>query len=221
MEWEGAMSDKKHGEWPNLEADPTQVPNSKATPNPTGDKANDREDLTAQFQELGQRLVSTARSAWQSEQRQELQQEITDGLRTVRDQLNEAVDNVRTSARAQGVADTVKEQVSKASETARSNELVDELRSGFASGLRELNEQLRRLAERLERRDDAPAAPGATSATAAGAAPDMTPTAAATPEVDQLLTSGGASAAPSVELAPERKGDLPQQPEGPGTVEKL
>lgn len=218
------MSDKKHGEWPNLEADPAKRPEPKATPDPTGDKAGDREDLTAQFQELGQRLVSTARSAWQSEQRQGLQQEITDGLRTVRDQLNEAVDNVRTSARAQGVTDTVKEQVTKASETARSNELVDELRSGFASGLRELNEQLRRLSERLERRDDAPSAPGApgaTSATGAGAAPDLTPTPAATPEVDQLLTSGSAASAPSVELAPERKGDLPQQPEGRGTVEKL
>ena len=211
------MSTKKHDEWPNLEADPKKTQESKVSADPTGEKVGDREELTAQFQELGQRLVSTARSAWQSEQRQELQQEITDGLRTVRDQLNEAVDTARTSARNQNVGETVKEQVGKASETLRSNDLLDELRNGLATGLRELNEQLQRISERLERRGDTP------TATTADPSPTtaVTPTPAATPEVDQLITSGGGGAAPSVELAPERQGDLPKQPEGPSTVEKL
>src|SRR5919112_1267896 len=53
--------------------------------------------------------------------------------------------------------DTVKTQVGKATDTVRANEIFDDLRSGVASGLRELNEQLRRLAERLERSDDATA----------------------------------------------------------------
>jgi gas vesicle protein len=150
------MSDKKHSEWPNLEADPTKETDPKVNTGTTGDKAGDSEELTTQFRELGQRLVSTARAAWESEQRQELQQEITDGLRTVRDQLNEAVDNVRTSARSQGTTETVKEQVKKAAETARSNDLLVEMRNGLAAGLRELNEQLRRLSERLEHRDDPP-----------------------------------------------------------------
>ncbi|HEY8597322.1 MAG TPA: hypothetical protein VIL85_02760 [Thermomicrobiales bacterium] len=210
------MSTKKHDEWPNLEADPKKVQEPNVTADPTGEKSGNREDLTAQFQELGQRLVSTARSAWQSEQRQELQQEITDGLRTVRDQLTEAVDNARASARNQNVGETVKEQVGKASETLRSNDLLDELRNGLATGLRELNEQLQRISERLERRGDAPMATAA-----GGTATDVTPTPAATPEVDQLMTTGGSGTAPSVELAPERQGDLPKQPEGPSTVEKL
>lgn len=218
------MSDKKHSEWPNLEADPTKGAGPKTTDTPTGgtddEQASERANLTAQFQELGQRLVSTARAAWQSEQRQELQQEVTDGLRTVRDQLSDAVDNVRTTARTQGVGDTVKEQVHKAAETARSNDLLDEMRSGLATGLRELNEQLRRLSERLERRDDAPMT-GATSATTASAPAELTPAPTATAEVDQLLTADGSALAPSVEIAPERQGDLPTQPEGPGTVEKV
>jgi len=211
------MSTKKHDEWPNLEADPKKAQEPKVTADPTGETTSNREDLTAQFQELGQRLVSTARSAWQSEQRQELQQEITDGLRTVRDQLNEAVDTARTSARNQNVGETVKEQVGKASETLRSNDLLDELRTGLATGLRELNEQLQRISERLERRGDTPTATAADPSPAA----DVTTTPAATPEVDQLITTGGSGTAPSVELAPERQGDLPTQPEGPSTVEKV
>ena len=211
------MSTKKHDEWPNLETDPKKEQAPKVTADPTAEKAGNREELTAQFQELGQRLVSTARSAWQSEQRQELQQEITDGLRTVRDQLSEAVDTARTSGRNQNVGETVKEQVGKASETLRSNDLLDELRNGLATGLRELNEQLQRISERLDRRDDAPTA----TATETSSATDVAATPAATPEVDQLITSGGSGTAPSVELAPERQGDLPKQPEGPSTVEKL
>lgn len=214
------MSDKKHNEWPNLEADPTKG----ATPNANGgtadEKVGDREELTAQFRELGQRLVSTARAAWESEQRQELQQEITDGLRAVRDQLNDAVDNVRTTARAQGTTETVKEQVKKVAETARSNDLLDEMRNGLANGLRELNEQLRRLSERLERRDETPAT-GGPSATTASAPVNVTPAPSTATEVDQLLAAGGATPAPTAEIAPERKGDLPTQPEGPSPVEKL
>lgn len=212
------MSAKKHDEWPNLEADPAKGAAAKANGGTADEKVGDREELTAQFRELGQRLVATARAAWESEQRQELQQEITDGLRTVRDQLNDAVDNVRTTARAQGATETVKEQVKKAAETARSNELLNEMRNGLANGLRELNEQLGRLSERLERRDDAPAT-GEPSATTASAPVDVTPAPATATEVDQLLTAGGA--APSAEIAPERKGDLPTQPEGPSPVEKV
>lgn len=213
------MSDKKHNEWPNLEADPTKETDPNLNTGTTGEKAGDREELTTQFRELGQRLVSTARAAWESEQRQELQQEITDGLRTVRDQLNDAVDNVRTSARSQGTTETVKEQVKKAAETARSNDLLDEMRNGLTAGLRELNEQLRRLSERLERRDDPPTT-GEPGATATSAPVDVTPAPSTATEVDQLLAAGGAAPAPTAEIAPERKGDLPTQPEGPAPVEK-
>lgn len=196
----------KHDEWPNLEADPTPDGGTGATGR-TGETPK-REDLTKQFQELGQRLVATTRAAWQSEQRQDLQREITDGLRSVRDQLSEAVGNVRSSPRAQEAAETVKEQAAKAGETVRANEVFDDLRVGLASGLRELNEQLRRLAERLEKRTEATDA-----AETAPAEADPTPasTAATAPEIDQLLGDPGIATAPSV----EPKNDLPTKPEGP------
>jgi hypothetical protein len=205
----------KHDEWPNLEADPNAAAGAKAPGGDETDKAPSREDLTRQFQELGQRLAATARAAWQSEQRQELQQEITEGLRSVRDQLNDAVGSVRSSQRAQDVTETVKEQVGKASETVRANEIFDDLRTGVATGLRELNEQLRRLAERLERRDDTTAATGTT--TTASAEPTPASTAATAPEIDQLLGGPGVATAPSVEPTNE----LPTKPEGPEGVEKL
>lgn len=176
--------------------------------------------VTRELQELGRQLVSTARTAWQSEQRRELQQDITMGLRSVADQLNEAVESVRLNPRSEAM----KERVSKVTSSARASDLVDDARGTLASGLRELNEQLRRLTERLEREDRA-TAPG----TATTEAPETTPP---TSPGTMSSTAGGATLpASDVQVAPptsttarasvpdstpetSRTGDLPGAPEG-------
>lgn len=208
----------KRNEWPNLESDPEKRTNAGAAgeptgasePGSTGGSAN-RDDLMRQFQEFGQRLADTARAAWQSEQRQDLQQEIKDGLRTVRDQLNEAVEGARSSARTQGVTDTVKEQVTKVSDTVRSGELLDELRGGLVTGLRELNEQLRRFTDRLEQRDGATPATGAT---------DGAPSVSAVPTVDHVVPDSAPDPSALPEAPPVAKNALPKQPEGPASGER-
>jgi hypothetical protein len=229
------MSDNtpKRGEWPNLDHDPDAGAktggagaNPDAGTNP-GEGASDREDLLRQFQELGQRLATTARAAWQSEQRQDLQQEIKDGLRSVREQLNEAVEGARSSARTQEMADTVKERVSRASETVRSGDLLGEVRGGLAMGLRELNEQLRRFTERLEGRDgDAPdTTASGTSETGTRAAPasvaDMPTTAtSAAPPVGRVVPVGTPDPDALPEAPAATKNDLPVEPEGPASGER-
>ncbi len=212
----------KRDEWPNLDHDPNAKAKSGGTSGDTGTDAADREDLLRQFQELGQRLATTARAAWQSEQRQDLQQEIKDGLRSVRDQLNDAVDGARSSARAQEMTDNVKEQVNRASESVRSGDFLGEVRGGLAMGLRELNEQLRRFTERLEGRDGDTPAPASTSGTSGATAaptsvtdtPAPTTTASAAPTVDRVVPNS----APNLNALPEApavtKGELPTRPEG-------
>src|SRR5207248_3236149 len=62
MERMGDMSgtdQHKHDEWPNLEADPNSGAGTKAPDGDDTHKAASREDLTKQFQELGQRLAAT------------------------------------------------------------------------------------------------------------------------------------------------------------------
>jgi hypothetical protein len=202
-------SDPKRDEWPNLDHDPEGRSHTGGAGAAGGANGSDREDLLRQFQELGQRLATTARAAWQSEQRQDLQQEIKDGLRSVREQLNDAIEGARSSARTQEVADKVKEQVSRASETVRSGDVLGEVRSGLAMGLRELNEQLRRFTERLEPRDGDTAASDAPT-TAASAAPTM----------DRVVPDS----APDLDTLPEApaatRADLPTEPEGPTPGER-
>lgn len=149
--------------------------------------------ITGELQELGRQLVTTARAAWQSEQRRELQQDITMGLRSVADQLNEAVESVRLNPRSDSVKESMKERVSKVTGAGRAGDLVDDARGTLASGLRELNEQLRRLTERLEREGSA-SAPG----TATTEAPETTP-----PTGTNASTAGGATLpASDVQVAP-------------------
>lgn len=119
-----------------------------------GRSAGGTGSVSDELQELGRRLTNAARAAWESEQRQELQQEMTDGLRMLRDQLTDTVDSLRTHPRAQTMTQSMKEQVNKAAETTHVSEIVDDLRTGLAGGLRELNDLLGKLTTRLERRDE-------------------------------------------------------------------
>ena len=186
----------RQDEWPDL----GKAGEGHEEPGTAGGR---KADITRELQELGQQLVATARAAWQSEQRQELQREISDGLRLLRDQLGDAAESVRANPRAQNLAGSVKEQVNKASDSSRINEVFDDVRSGLSTGLRELNEQLRRFTERLERQEDATESTRA-AATAAGAAE-------AAQQTDELLALD--APAPAAETT-DRPG-LPGKPEGP------
>ena len=205
------MSNPRRDEWPNLD----DKPSGAAAGGATG--SGGKSDVTGELQELGQRLAATARALWQSEQRQELQQEVTDGLRLLRDQLSGAVDTVRTNPKVQ----TLKDQVGQKVESGRASDTFEEVRNGLAGGLRALNEQLQRFTERLERQD----APTADSASPTSVVPpaDFAPSSGATtPEASGVVAS--ASAPPSDVVVggplagPESgtpKPGLPGAPEGP------
>ncbi len=152
-------------EWPNFEPGSGTTGTGGGTPSGGGGDAPGT--ITRELQELGRQLAATARAAWQTEQRQEIQQEMTDGLRSLRDQLTETVDTLRQNPRAQTMSQSMKEQVGKAAETTRVTEIVDDVRTGLVFGLRELNDLLGRLSTRLER--PAPDTAGGDAATGGSA----------------------------------------------------
>lgn len=229
------MDEKKGTEWPNLEADPAkkaaQAAADKAdTSSGHTDPAEKKTDeLTSEFRELGNRLVSTAKTAWQSEQRQEVQQEITDGLRTLRDQLNEAFDSARSTVKNQNVTGSVKEQVHKVSESAKSGDFLDEIRTGLATGLRELNGQLQRLSDYLEKQSGSKEQATAESTmhdvgtavkaevhehTATASKPEAA-TSSITGTAPESTTAHSGATMPDTYQGTEPKSALPKQPEGP------
>ncbi len=199
----------------------------------TGQSDTEAAAVTRELQELGRQLAATARAAWQSPRRQELQQDITEGMRSLRDQLTDTIDTVRGNPRAQNVTQTVKENVGKVAETTRASDLVDDVRTGLASGLRELNDQLRRLSDRLERQEGDAAAAGTSATTATGASETSTPV--GTPSVTDTAhavqvappavvpqsasqgmgTTPGTGAVATPEMATGVPSGLPSAPEGP------
>jgi hypothetical protein len=201
------MGDQRKDEWPNLDDQ-----SNKANEGGTNDSGN-KSDVANELQELGQRLAATARTLWQSEQRQDLQKDVSDGLRMLRDQLSGAIDTVRANPKVQ----TLKDQVGEKVEAGRNSDAFEEVRAGLSTGLRTLNEQLQRFTERMERQD----------AAAAGAPPvpptETAPSSGATmPEASGVVASDSAPPAdivtggPLAEAAPATpKTDLPSAPEGP------
>ncbi len=196
----------------------------------TGHGGTEEAAVTRELQELGRQLAATARAAWQSPRRQELQQDITEGMRSLRDQLTDTIDTVRGNPRAQNVTQTVKENVGKVAETTRASDLVDDVRTGLASGLRELNDQLRRLSERLERQEGdttaaGTAATGASETSTPVGAPSVTDTPhavqVAPPAVVPQTASQGTGTTPGTgtvatpEMATGAPSGLPSAPEGP------
>ena len=188
-----------------------------------GQSGGDEAAVTRELQELGRQLAATARAAWQSPRRQELQQDITEGMRSLRDQLTDTIDSVRGNPRAQNVTQTVKENVGKVAETTRAGDLVDDVRTGLASGLRELNDQLRRLSDRLERQEG-DATTGATETSTPVGTPSVTDTphavqVAPPAVVPQTASQGMGTTAGTSALAPDMTpggaSGLPSAPEGP------
>lgn len=173
---------QRRNEWPNLEAN-TEGGTAPGAGGGTPSGSGNAGAITRELQELGRQLAGTARAAWQSEQRQEIQQEMSEGIRSIRDQLTDTVESLRTNPRAQTMTQSMKEQVGKAAETTRVTEVVDDVRTGLVSGLRELNDQLRRVAERLEHRDD-PATSG--DAAVAGSAVSSVGGQQTTPSTGQI-----------------------------------
>ncbi len=105
-------------------------------------------DLADQLRELGRQLGLALRAAWESEQRQQLEKEIGEGLKDLGKQIEQAVAAAKASPQTQ----KVKEQMGRVVETARQSEAVQEMREGLAAGLRELNEELRKLVEKIQQK---------------------------------------------------------------------
>ena len=105
-----------------------------------------REDVAAEVRELGERVQEAIRAAVESPRTKEVQQQVSEGFAELARQVEAALRAAQESRETRRLGEQAKQVV----ESARSGEIVDEVRSGLVRGLRVLNEQLERLVERLE-----------------------------------------------------------------------
>jgi len=107
-------------------------------------------DIGDQLNELGKNLRDALRTAWESDERRKLQQDIEVGLANLRDSLNQAATDFSSSQTGQ----TLKEDVKDLNERWKTGEVGSKVRTEIADALRTVNQEL----QKATRKDPPPPA---------------------------------------------------------------
>ena len=110
----------------------------ESTPEPTPTPKN---DLAAEFRELGKNLSELLRSGWESEERKKLQQDIETGLKDLGTTLKKAGNDIATSPLAQNL----KADVNDLRQRAESGELEQKVRAEVRAVLQAANEEIKKI----------------------------------------------------------------------------
>jgi hypothetical protein len=114
--------------------------------NNQNDNKTQNDDIGEQLNELGKNLRETLRTAWESDDRQKLQQEIETGLTNLRDSLNQAAKDFTNSQAGQNL----KEDVKDLHERWQTGEVGSKVRSEIADALRVVNKELQKTYQKSQ-----------------------------------------------------------------------
>lgn len=106
------------------------------SPDPNYDQS--AENLAAEFHNLGNNLKKFFQSAWESEERKNLQNEIEAGLSELGDTLKKTAEDFQESETGQ----KIKSEAEDLRDRVRSGEVEQKVRSDLQSFLRKLNSEL-------------------------------------------------------------------------------
>jgi len=106
-------------------------PNENTTPN---------DDIGDQLNELGKNLRDALRTAWESDERRKLQQEIEVGLANLGDSLSQAAKEFSSSPTGQNL----KEEVKDMHERWQTGEVGTKVRTEITEALRTVNQELQK-----------------------------------------------------------------------------
>lgn len=107
------------------------------------DQKAPEENLVDEFRQLGKNLVDLLHSAWDSPERQKLQQDIREGINNLGDNLRQEVDNFQQSPSGQ----RLKTEVEDINSRLKSGELEQKIRREIADALKSVNSELQRWLE--------------------------------------------------------------------------
>jgi hypothetical protein len=110
------------------------------------DNKTQNDDIGEQLNELGKNLRETLRTAWESDDRRKLQQEIETGLTNLRDSLNQAAKDFTNSQAGQNL----KEDVKDLHDRWQTGEVGSKVRSEVAEALRTVNKELQKTYQKSQ-----------------------------------------------------------------------
>ena len=101
-----------------------------------------KNDLRSEFQSFGDNLKKVINSAWESEQKAQVQSDIENGINEMSTALNDFVTSFRTSETGQ----KIKEEFDDFSERVKSGEVEDKARQELLKVMQKLNAELEKAA---------------------------------------------------------------------------
>jgi len=114
------------------------------------------QDVGKQFQELGESLAQAFRTAWENEENQRRLQEMRTGLESMIREVGQAIDDTARSPQGQ----KLREEAGRTVEALRSasEQTAQEIRPQLINALQQLNTELQKLIERMDKRKSPPGA---------------------------------------------------------------
>lgn len=109
-------------------------------------------DVVEELKGLGKQFAETVQAAWNSEERQKVEAEIRQGMKSFVDEVDKAIRQVKES----DVTTKVKEEAVEVKTKVESGELGRKAREGLVQGLQWLSEELGKLAEQFTPREKQP-----------------------------------------------------------------
>ena len=107
------------------------------------DNPQGKNDLKEEFRNLGNNLKEAINTAWESEGRKSLQQEIEAGVSELGSILNQLADDFNSSESGQ----KMRRDFEDFGERVRSGEVEENIRSGLLSALQQANTELKKAAD--------------------------------------------------------------------------
>ncbi len=116
----------------------------KATELPDNEKPKEEAaDIVAELGDIGKKLSEALSTAWNSEERHKIQQDVAEGLNKLSAELSKTATNIRESDMGQKVESGVKQ----AREDIESGKVADDIRDGLLKALRGLGEAIDKMAD--------------------------------------------------------------------------
>jgi len=119
------------------------------------DTRNAASDLASELREMGQQLEAAFRAAIESEQAKQLQRDLVGGVHEMSTQIKATLQSLQSNPRIQQAEERGRQMFAQA----RESKAVHDLQETIVNGIAHLNNQLRKLVDRLE--SDASARPNA------------------------------------------------------------
>lgn len=130
-------------------AEPEKAKAIEVVPGKNNEPPPPTDNVASHFEALGRQFAATAQAAWHSDQRQEVQKDLTNGVQAMRDHLDTLLDQLRSDKRTSGVIDQAEEMA----DSVRDSGPADDVRKNLSHMSDFLSGKVREAGERFDRPD--------------------------------------------------------------------